>query len=688
MNYVRGQLQQAPLQPQAEQMAQYGRYGDSMLVHMNPAEVQGIASLTPGGLTTNPVTGQPEAFAFLIPMLASMAAPGAFTAAAGALGTGALGSTLAAIGANSALAGAIGSGLATTAMTGDLKKGIASGLMGYGVGSALGAGADVATGADATAAALDTATTEGAKLASDAATAGADLARVGAEAGLDYANPALDLAQQASTKATAEAAANQSLQQNLADQLFTQRTGLERVGDEFVKTTGDSAVGFTDRLTNPFSSGDALKATAKGLAKPGTILPIAAGSGMRGDIEMQEGYERMAREAERERQAESDRAYELLGTSLSQVGQDYNMDVSGANRRYSAYDGYNMGGIVSVNPQEYQRQLGEVQRLGQAPVRMDMGGPTGGFNQDYVPPSVRFGLGSAASRQAGLRGPVAKTAEELAEVGYRPGFGPEISYFRERTPEADTTDTTTTDTTTIDPGVNPAINIPYMGGMRDGIGSMMSESEYDALVALATTPRRGMSRASKKYQAAVQEYEDLGLTGDKQKDMGVFQTPVNMDELAFDYTETYAMQEGGSVPSADPLIEQAMMAVLGQLSEDEAEIVIKRFVDEYGSEAFQMLREQVLQGVQPNSQTEGLIKGEGRGMDDMIPGTIGAQQPVAVSPGEYIIPADVVSAAGDGDTDAGARRFDQMLDEVRMQKTGTTKQPDPLVSSAGGLIPA
>ena len=75
-------------------------------------------------------------------------------------------------------------------------------------------------------------------------------------------------------------------------------------------------------------------------------------------------------------------------------------------------------------------------------------------------------------------------------------------------------------------------------------------------------------------------------------------------------------------------------------------------------------------------------------MDDMIPGIIGAQQPVAVSPGEYIIPADVGSAAGDGDTDAGARRFDKMLDEVRMQKTGTTKQPDPLVSSAGGLIPA
>ena len=48
-----------PMKPYMDQMAQHGRYGDSMLVHMNPAEVEGIASLVPGGkLTINPVTGQ------------------------------------------------------------------------------------------------------------------------------------------------------------------------------------------------------------------------------------------------------------------------------------------------------------------------------------------------------------------------------------------------------------------------------------------------------------------------------------------------------------------------------------------------------------------------------------------------------------------------------------------------------
>ena len=62
-------MNQYPAKPLMDEMARYGRYGDSMLVHMNPVEVAGIASLTPGGLTKNPVTGQPEAFAFLAPML-------------------------------------------------------------------------------------------------------------------------------------------------------------------------------------------------------------------------------------------------------------------------------------------------------------------------------------------------------------------------------------------------------------------------------------------------------------------------------------------------------------------------------------------------------------------------------------------------------------------------------------------
>jgi hypothetical protein len=138
MNYN----QQAPLQNQADEMAKYGRYGDTMLVHMNPYEVQGIASLSPTGkLTTNPVTGQPEAFLpFLAPLLGSMIGKAALAKAGGLLA------------GKTALAGAIGSGLATTAVTGDIKKGLLSGITGFGLGKALGSASEALSPEVATAA--------------------------------------------------------------------------------------------------------------------------------------------------------------------------------------------------------------------------------------------------------------------------------------------------------------------------------------------------------------------------------------------------------------------------------------------------------------------------------------------------------------------------------------------------------
>ena len=61
-------------------------------------------------------------------------------------------------------------------------------------------------------------------------------------------------------------------------------------------------------------------------------------------------------------------------------------------------------------------------------------------------------------------------------------------------------------------------------------------------------------------------------------------------------------------------------------------------------------------------------------MADNIYGKIGATQGVAVSQDEYIIPADAMSMLGDGSSDAGAKKLDAMLDRIRLEKTGTTKQ--------------
>jgi len=43
-----------------------------------------------------------------------------------------------------------------------------------------------------------------------------------------------------------------------------------------------------------------------------------------------------------------------------------------------------------------------------------------------------------------------------------------------------------------------------------------------------------------------------------------------------------------------------------------------------------------------------------------------------------VIPSDVVSGVGDGDTEAGANRFKDMMAQVRMAKTGSPQQPVPI----------
>ena len=70
----------------------------------------------------------------------------------------------------------------------------------------------------------------------------------------------------------------------------------------------------------------------------------------------------------------------------------------------------------------------------------------------------------------------------------------------------------------------------------------------------------------------------------------------------------------------------------------------------------------------------GIASLKGDGMSDSVPAKIDGSQPAALSTGEYVIPADVVSHLGNGSSDDGAVRLDEMLDRVRMARTGTEDQ--------------
>ena len=920
--------QRPPMQGIANQMAQHGRYGDSMLVHMNPIEVQGIASLSPtGSLTTNPVTGQPEAFLpFLAPLLGSFLGSSFLTGAAlpGILGGGAL---------SSAAAGAIGSGLATTAVTGDLKKGLISGLTGYGVGQALGAAGDVASGADITQGALDTTGELASEAASDYASQAANLEAMSVAAGQpgSMIDPVADIAQAGSQTADALARSNAlaGQQSALQSQVATQRAGQTAM----------------ERMSAPFQNPGTF---GKALIKPTNLAAIGVGEGQRGQIEMEERFARDAKRFSDEKERELERARAGLTQAYGQLESDY-----------PGYKipGYQAGGITAVNPNNYMANLRGVQMLAGGGRTIQNFYEGGRFGTDeynsYMGASPNFGIGSAASRQSNIRGSQVISPAQLQ--GYRPGFSPEINYFQR--PEATPPGTTPPGTTppgTTPPGTNPpgrgpgrgtapaptgpitagglgdfdytdylsseegqaamsqvrsALGIPDfstiderlasiegrpdptipaidydeitnrvrggidmptidLSGIEDRLGAIETRPTYtpeaidydmitrrvregidipsydnsavmdaiaanrDAISGMPSSPAFDYDEIANRVRGSIDipEYDFSGIESrlgaiesrpdptfdtsgimsaidsNRQAISGIpsvdlsgiegrlgaiegrpdpaFDTSGLMSAIdanrqaiaglpapapafdssgimgaidanrqaiaglpgpspAFDPSSILSAIEanraaigginsGGinpdptqglptrSVPSSTPvksgtkkaddpiklpprrvkgkgfaeggevdlpadqgsrIIDLTIAAVMGQLPEDQAEAVINRFVDEFGSEAFSILRKQVLQGGIPGAQTEGKINGNGGGMDDKVPGMIGDQQPVAVSPGEFIVPADVVSGLGDGSTDAGVQELHGMMDKVRSERTGMRQQPNQINKS-------
>ena len=85
------------------------------------------------------------------------------------------------------------------------------------------------------------------------------------------------------------------------------------------------------------------------------------------------------------------------------------------------------------------------------------------------------------------------------------------------------------------------------------------------------------------------------------------------------------------------------------------------------------------------------LQGNTDGMADKLRTSIDGEQPAALSHGEFVVPADVVSHLGNGNSDAGAKKLYSMMDKIREARTGNKKQgkqinPDKFMP--GGLAAA
>lgn len=368
----------APYKGVADELAKFGRFGDSELVHLNPIEVRILSSLSPTGeLTINPVTGQKEAFLpFLAPLLGSFLGQAFLPTLATKLGATGIASALA---ASPALAGAIGSGVATTAATGDLKEGILSGITGFGLGKVFGAGAKALEGAGDVTKAAETA----AKFA-DIPT------------NIDI--PLSAMAPQATSALTG------------APTIASTAGGM---GSALAPVTTAAAPAV------PLSAGEALNAQFRNpgamlteLTKPGTFLPIYTGTSVTESMRQQEDMERLAKEQGLSEE-EAKRKYE----------EDARRAIETAQRLYPQMrpKGMYAGGQV----QGYQAGGSFMNEYG-------MDNMQGGFY------NTMYGQTSPSDIQGRLRGNVSVAAPyasygalDVGGSGYLPGIAPEFQYFRQ-----------------------------------------------------------------------------------------------------------------------------------------------------------------------------------------------------------------------------------------------------------------
>lgn len=116
------------------------------------------------------------------------------------------------------------------------------------------------------------------------------------------------------------------------------------------------------------------------------------------------------------------------------------------------------------------------------------------------------------------------------------------------------------------------------------------------------------------------------------------------------------LRKGNQETTAN-LMNEAKAALLGEHPKPQE--AIERFRNAMGDDAFMALKDRI---------TGGRIRGAGGGLDDLVPGTIEGRQKVRLADGEFVLPAPIVSAIGDGSTDQGARRLHEMMDSIYKQK--------------------
>jgi len=162
-----------------------------------------------------------------------------------------------------------------------------------------------------------------------------------------------------------------------------------------------------------------------------------------------------------------------------------------------------------------------------------------------------------------------------------------------------------------------------------------------------------------------------------------------LDTDAYDPDATYS-EEGVRVVSPEGFYTQEEIARQGARAEALGLAALNEANPVLAAKGGIMKTREYNRGGNVQQMTGGrYLAGTTDGMADEVPSSIDGVQPAALSDGEFVIPADVVSHLGNGNSTAGAKVLDDMMTNVRKARTGNPEQgkeinPQQVMSRAGG----
>lgn len=614
----------------------YGRMGDSMLVHMNPREVAGLQSLARSqgtSMTVNPQTGYPEAFNLqsLIPMIAGAA----LTPVLGPMAP--------------LVVGGVGA-----LMTGSIEQGLMMGLGAYGGAGLAGSAANLAAPAAAAAAAPTAAIAAPAAVGSasgatglmasaapiEAATSAfAPSASVGGVGGLGLQAPALSAISPATPAAISSPLSAITETPNLAGDFIpsisaTGSTGISATAaPSFIPDVGSASQAgmpfagseaMSNMVAPPMSYGQrVMEGFGKVFESPSSLMDFASENKMNLAKAAAPLLTPEEQEEEKRRQAMI-RPYGYEVDNLSGADVDpFGTESERYRGRFVAKEPYSaaQGGLMSfaeggetssgstsMSPGEAQvySQIAAVQRAAGIPA-LDVGSI--GIMETGRPNFVRSSYEPS---------PIPSTIQKNYDI-YRPREEDSPSY-REIQEEKEKEDA----------GVAPDENLRGGGKVK--------------------SVRKPISRSDPFYEfgldmskIAEEQFADGGMAG------GYSYDPIS---------NSYRMMAKGGLTSlkAGGLREGAFIVPADVISH----------LGNGSSEAGMKIVQERLKG-RP-------IKGPGDGMSDSIPTTIAGRQPARVANEEAEIPPEVVAALGGGSLERGAKKLYEMMDKIRQDRTGKKKQ--------------